>query len=84
MVDDLDHGHREAESTNIHRAERTREFAHDPRFRDRAVRSIGPEDVAAWLKGGKRNATVNYLRAWFNDGRRAQAGMLVHTNRSPT
>ena len=71
---------RESESTNIHRAERTKAFAHDPRFHDRAVRSINPEDVAAWLKGGERNSTVNYLRAWFNDGRRAQAGMLVHTN----
>src|SRR4051812_39699138 len=64
---------RKAESTNIHRAERTQAFAHEPRFRDRPVGSIGPEDVATWLKGGTRNSTVQFLRAWFNDGRRAQA-----------
>jgi integrase len=71
---------RPEESTNIHRAERTKAFAHDPRFRDRAVRTIGPEDVAAWLKGGKRNSQVPILCTWFNDGRRPQAGMIVHTN----
>jgi integrase len=47
---------------------------------DRPIASIGPADVAGWLKGGRNRGTVDALRTFFNDARRPQAGMLVDRN----
>jgi len=69
---------RPAESTNVHNRERTQKFVHA--YGDRAIRSIGDDDVAAWLKGGKNTGTVPALRAFFNDASKAQAGRLVAMN----
>jgi integrase len=69
---------RPAESTNMHRTERTEAFAHA--YADRPLRAINASVVAEWLKGGRNLGTVNNLRAMFNDARRIQAGQLVDTN----
>jgi integrase len=69
---------RDAESTNLHNAERTRAFAE--RYRDRSLRSIDSLVVAEWLKGGHNLGTVPALRAMLNDARRPQAGMLLDAN----
>jgi integrase len=69
---------RPSESTNIHNRERTRGFVE--RFGHRPMASIGPADVAAWLVGGENRGTTDALRAFFNDARRPQAGMLVDRN----
>ena len=44
---------RPAESTNIHNRERTAKFV--SAYGDRAIRSIGDDVVAEWLKGGKNH-----------------------------
>ena len=72
------YGRADAESTNLHNAERTRAFAE--RYRDRPLRSIDSLVVAEWLKGGHNLGTVPALRAMFNDARRPQAGMLIDAN----
>jgi integrase len=69
---------RKAESTNMHRAERTRAFA--AAYADRPLRTIGAADVADWLRGGMNLGTVPMLRAMFNDARRPHAGVLVDRN----
>jgi integrase len=69
---------RDAESTNVHNAERTRAFA--AAYGTRPIASIGPADVAAYLEGGHNRGSVPALRAMFNDARRPQAGMLVDRN----
>jgi len=69
---------RPSESTNIHNRERTQAFV--ARYGERPIMSIGPADVAEWLKDGANRGTTDALRAMFNDARRAQAGMLVDRN----
>ena len=69
---------RPAKSTNLHNLERTAGFV--SKFGDRPIASIGAADVAAWLKGGHHTGTVMALRAFFNDARRPQAGMLCEHN----
>jgi integrase len=69
---------RPAESTNIHYRERTRRFVEQ--HGDVALRAIGDEHVAAWLKGGKNVETVQQLRVMFNDAMSAAAGRLVDRN----
>ena len=69
---------RPAESTNMHRRERTNAFA--TAYADRPMRAIDASVVAEWLKGGRNLGTVNNLRAMFNDARRVQAGMLIDAN----
>ena len=69
---------RNAESTMLHNAERTRKFVAE--YGDRPLGSIDPIVVAEWLKGGRNVGTVPALRAMFNDARRPQAGMLIDRN----
>jgi integrase len=69
---------RPADSTNLHNAERTREFAHA--YATRPLSSINHRIVAEWLKGGCNRGSVPALRAMFNDARRPQAGMLIDRN----
>jgi integrase len=69
---------RPAESTNIHNKERTQKLV--AVYGHRAIRSIGDDVVAEWLKGGKNLGTVAALRAMFNDASTAQAGRLVAVN----
>jgi integrase len=69
---------RPAESTNLHRAERTRAFAEV--YGDRPLRAINAVVVAEWLRGGRNLGTVPALRAMFNDARRPHAGLLVDYN----
>lgn len=69
---------RPAESTNIHRRERTQAFA--LAYADRPLRAIDAPVVAEWLKGGRNLGTVSSLRAMFNDARRIQAGQLIDSN----
>jgi integrase len=69
---------RSAESTNLHNRERTRGFVE--RYGDRPIRSIGPTEVAEWLKDGHNAGTVPALRAMFTDAGKPQAGSLVDRN----
>lgn len=71
---------RPARSTNLHNRERTAKFvgAHG----DEALRAIGDEHVAAWLKGGRNAGTVPALRAFFNDAMSAPAGVSSIATRS--
>jgi integrase len=69
---------RPAASTNLHNKESTTKFV--VTHGERALRSIGDEDVAAWLKGGRNVGTVPALRAFFNDAMFAPAGRLVDRN----
>jgi integrase len=69
---------RPAESTNLHRAERTKAFAEI--YGDRPLRAIDAAVVAEWLRGGRNLGTVNNLRAMFTDARRIHAGQLVDSN----
>ncbi len=69
---------RPAESTNMHRRERTKAFADT--YGDRPLRAIDAFVVAEWLKGGRNMGTVNNLRAMFNDARRPHAGLLIDHN----
>jgi integrase len=69
---------RPAESTNAHYRERTRAFA--VRYADRPIASIGPPDVADWLRGGANRATVQTLCTMFADAARPEAGALVDRN----
>jgi integrase len=69
---------RPSESTNVHNLERTRGFVE--RYGDCPIATIGPFVVAEWLKGGQNRGTVDALRAFFNDARKPQAGMLVDRN----
>jgi integrase len=69
---------RPSQSTNIHNRERTSAFVAE--HGDLALRAIGDEHVAAWLKGGHNVGTVPALRAFFNDAASAPAGRLVDGN----
>jgi integrase len=69
---------RPSESTNLHNAERTRGFVE--RYGDLPIHTIDHTVVAEWLKGGANRGTVPALRAFFNDARRPQAGMLIDRN----
>jgi integrase len=65
-------------STMLHNAERTRAFAHW--YGDLPIERVDDQVVAAWLAGGRRNATVSALRAMFNDAASAKAGRLITVN----
>lgn len=67
-----------SESTNIHRAERTRAFA--DAHGDKPLRHINDFIVAQWLTGGRHKSTVPCLRKMFNDAATPLAGRLVTTN----
>lgn len=69
---------RPKQSTNIHRAERTRAFAE--RYGTVPLADIGDFIVNQWLTGGTRNATIPALRSMFNDARSARGGRLVERN----
>ena len=69
---------RPKESTNIHNAERTKRFA--DRYADLPLDQVDDGVVGEWLAGGSRNATVQALRAMFNDAASAKAGRLIDTN----
>jgi integrase len=69
---------RPAESTNVHRRERTSKFVAE--YGDLPLRAIGDDHVAAWLKGGRNRGTVQHLRTFFNDAASAPAGRLVDRN----
>ena len=69
---------RPAASTNVHNRERTSKFALE--HWSLPLRSIGDENVAAWLKGGRNRGTVAKLRLMFNDAASAPAGRLVDRN----
>src|SRR5262249_42582870 len=61
-----------------HNKERTSKFV--ATYGDRSLRSIGDEQVAAWLKGGRNVGTVPALRAFFNDAMSGPAGRLIDRN----
>jgi integrase len=69
---------RPAESTNIHRRERTAKFVAE--YGHLPIRAIGDEHVAAWIKGGRNLGTVQNLRTFFNDAATVPAGRLVEHN----
>jgi integrase len=69
---------RPAESTNIHRRERTEKFVR--RYGDLGMRAVNDLTVAEWLKGDKNRSTVPNLRTMWNDAMSAPAGRLVKTN----
>ena len=69
---------RPSESTNIHNRERTQSFVES--YGDRPIATIDATVVAQWLKDGANIGTVDALRAFFNDARKPQAGMLVDRN----
>src|SRR5262249_20304350 len=56
---------RPSASTNLHYAERTRAFVLE--HGDLAIRTVGDDHVAAWLKGGRNRGTVDTLRTMWND-----------------
>jgi hypothetical protein len=56
---------RPARSTKITNRAATHRFITE--YGDLPLRSIGDEQVAAWLKGGRNVGTVPALRAFFND-----------------
>jgi integrase len=66
------------ESTVVHNTERSRKFV--DAYGDRPIRSVGADDVADWLKGGRNTGTVAALRCFFGDAARIQAGRLVDRN----
>ena len=68
---------REAESTNLHNAERTRAFVE--RYGDKPIRAIDDEIVREWRRAGN-DGTIPALRAFFNDAKRPDAGRLVNVN----
>lgn len=65
-------------STNVHNAERTRDFA--KRHANVPLRLVTDQAVGEWLAGGKRNGTVPALRAMFNDAMSPKAGRLIDRN----
>lgn len=73
---------RPKESTNVHNAERTLAFCE--KYGSVPVRDLGTARgdaiVAEWLAGGKRNGTVQALRAMFNDAASAKGGRLLDRN----
>lgn len=69
---------RDARSTNLHNAERTRSFV--AKYGNRPMRAIDDDVAIEWIAGGRNHGTVPALRAFFNDARSAKAGRLVKTN----
>jgi hypothetical protein len=69
---------RPARSANITNRATTHRFI--TAYGDLPLRSIGDEQVAAWLKGGRNVGTVPALRAFFNDAMSPAAGRLVDRN----
>ncbi len=69
---------RPAESTNVHRRERTTKFVSG--YGNLPIRAIGDEHVAAWIKGGRNLGTVQHLRTLWNDAATVPAGRLVERN----
>ena len=69
---------RPAESTNVHRRERTTKFVEE--YGHLPIRAIDDEHVAAWIKGGRNLGTVQHLRTFFNDAATVPAGRLVDRN----
>ena len=69
---------RPAESTNVHRRERTTKFVDE--HGHLPIRAIDDEHVAAWIKGGRNLGTVQHLRTFFNDAATVPAGRLVERN----
>ena len=69
---------RPAESTNVHRRERTAKFVDE--YGHLPIRAIDDEHVAAWIKGGRNLGTVQHLRTFFNDAATVPAGRLVDRN----
>ena len=69
---------RPAESTNVHRQERTAKFVDE--YGDLPIRAIDDEHVTAWIKGGRNLGTVQHLRTFFNDAATVPAGRLVNRN----
>lgn len=69
-------------STNIHNAERIKDFV--TRHADVPLAAMATERgdaiVAEWLAGGRRNGTVGALRVFFNDAMSAKAGRLLSRN----
>lgn len=69
-------------STDLHNAERIKEFI--ARYGDVALAAMATERgdaiVAEWLAGGRRNSTVGALRVFFNDAMSAKAGRLLTRN----
>ena len=68
---------REAESTNIHYRIRTKAFVE--RYGGLALRAVGDDQVAEWLRG-KHASSVKELRIMWNDAGSAAAGRLVKSN----
>ncbi len=69
---------RPAESTNIHRRERTQKFAE--RYGDLGLRAVSDLTVAEWLRGGANLSTVQNLKTMWNDAMSAAAGRLGSFN----
>jgi len=69
---------RGAESTNIHRRERTAKFVAE--YGHLPMRAIGDEHVAAWIRGGRNLSTLQNLRTLFNDAATVEAGRIVSLN----
>jgi hypothetical protein len=69
-------------STDLHNAERIKEFV--ARYGDVPLTAMATEPgdaiVAEWLAGGRRNSTVGALRVFFNDAMSAKAGRLLARN----
>ena len=69
---------RQAESTNIHRRERTEKFA--KRYGDLGMRAVSDLTVAEWIRGGANLGTIPNLRTMWKDAMTAPAGRLVSFN----
>jgi integrase len=69
-------------STDLHNAERIKEFV--KRYGDVPLIAMatgcGDAIVAEWLAGGQRNSTIGALRVLFNDAMSAKAGRLLTRN----
>jgi len=68
---------RPSESTNINYRARTKAFVE--RYGSLAMRAVGDDEVAEWLRG-KHASTVKELRVMWNDAASAAAGRLVREN----
>jgi integrase len=73
---------RPKQSTDLHNAERIKEFV--TRYGDVPLAAMATERgdaiVAEWLAGGQHNSTIGALRVFFNDAMSAKAGRLLARN----